>query len=60
VVKIPRCPYGLEGTNRELCEAMMAFDIKAVEAGGPNVTMKIVKTVAVGDPQCEVSIRPKK
>ena len=60
VVKIPRCPYGLEGTNRELCEAMMAFDIKAVEAGGPNVTMKIVKTVAAGDPQCELSIRPKK
>jgi hypothetical protein len=60
VVKIPRCPYGLEGTNRQLCEAMMAFDIRAVEAGGPNVTMKIVKTVAVGDPQCELSIKPKK
>jgi predicted hydrocarbon binding protein len=60
VVKISKCPYGLEGTNRELCEAMMAFDIKGVEAGGPNVTMRIVKTVAVGDPQCELSIRPKK
>jgi len=60
VVKIPRCPYGLEGTNRELCEAMMSFDVRAVEAGGPNVTMKIVKTVAVGDPQCELSIKPKK
>jgi len=60
VVKISRCPYGLEGTNRELCEAMMAFDVRAVEAGGPNVTMKIVKTVAAGDPQCELSIRPKK
>ena len=60
VVKIPKCPYGLEGINRELCEAMMAFDIRAVEAGGPNVTMEIVKTVAVGDPQCELSIKPKK
>ena len=48
VVKISRCPYGLEGTNRELCEAMMAFDIKGVEAGGPDVTMEVVRTVAVG------------
>ena len=28
VVKAPKCPYGLEGTNRELCEAMMALDIR--------------------------------
>lgn len=60
VVKIARCPYGLEGTNRELCEAMMAHDIRAVETVGPNVTMKIVKTVAVGDPECVMSVRPKK
>jgi len=60
VVRFPKCPYGLEGTNRELCEAMMAFDIRGVEMGGPNVTMKIVKTVAVGDPQCVLSVRPKK
>jgi len=60
VVKISRCPYGLEGTNQELCEAMMTFDIRGVEMGGPNVTMKIVKTVAVGDPQCVLSVRPKK
>jgi len=60
VVKVSKCPYGLEGTSRELCEAMMAFDISGVEAGGPNVTMEIVKTVAVGDSQCELSIKPKK
>jgi len=60
VVKISRCPYGLEDTNRELCEAMMNFDIRGVEAGGPNVTMEIVKTMAVGDPQCELSIKRKK
>ena len=60
VVKVPKCPYGLEGTNRELCEAMMAFDIKAIEAVSPNVTLEIVKTRAVGDPQCELSIKPKK
>ena len=60
VVKVPRCPYGLEGTNRELCEAMMAFDIRAVETVSPKVTMEIVKTIALGDPQCELSIKPKK
>ena len=60
LVKVPRCPYGLEGTNRELCEAMMAFDMRAVETLGPKVTMEIVKTVAVGDPQCELSVKSKK
>jgi hypothetical protein len=60
VVKISRCPYGLEGTSRELCEAMMAHDIRAVETIGPKVTMEIVKTVAVRDPQCQLSIKPKK
>jgi predicted hydrocarbon binding protein len=60
VVKVPKCPYCLEGTNRELCEAMMAFDASAVKTMGPNVTLEIVKTVAVGDPRCELSITPKK
>ena len=60
VVKVPRCPYGLEGTNRKLCEAMMTFDVRVVETLSPNVTMEIVKTIAVGDPQCELSIKPKK
>jgi len=50
----------LEGTNRKLCEAMMTFDMRVVETLSPNVTMKIVKTVAAGDPQCEISIKPKK
>jgi predicted hydrocarbon binding protein len=60
IVKVPKCPYGLEGTNRGLCEAMMAFDMRAVGTLGPKVTMEIVKTVAVGDPQCELSIKAKK
>jgi len=60
VVKTPKCPYGLEGTSRELCEAMMNFDVRAVETIGSNVTLQIVRTVAVGDPTCELSIRPKK
>lgn len=60
VVKVQKCPYGLEGTSRELCEALMAFDMKFIETLGPNVAMEIVKTVAVGDPRCELSIKPKK
>jgi len=60
IVKVPKCPYCLEGTNRELCEAMMAFDAGAVKTLGPNATLKIVKTIALGDPQCELSIAPKK
>jgi predicted hydrocarbon binding protein len=59
LVKITKCPYGLENTNRGLCEAMMAFDVGAVEALGPNLIMEIVKTVAVGDTECEISIRNK-
>jgi predicted ArsR family transcriptional regulator len=55
-----KCLYGLEGTNRELCEAMMAFDKRIVGTLGPKVTMEIVKTVAAGDPQCELSFKPKK
>jgi len=60
VVKTSKCPYGLEGTSRELCEAMMAFDLNAVKTVGPGVTLKIVRTVAAGEPLCELSIAPKK
>jgi len=60
VVEVPKCPYGLEGTSRELCEAMMALDVSVVKTMSPNVTLEIVKRVAVGDPQCELSITPKK
>jgi hypothetical protein len=55
-----KCPYGLEGTNRELCEAMMAFDRIAVNTISPDVTLEIVMTVAVGDPHCELSIKTRK
>lgn len=60
VIEVPKCPYGLEGTNRELCETMMALDISVVKAMSANVTLEIVKRVAEGDPQCELSIAPKK
>jgi hypothetical protein len=55
----PSCTYGLEGTSRELCEAMMAQVEKMIETLGPKLTMEIRKTVAVGDPECEVAIKPK-
>jgi len=53
------CPYGLEGTSRELCEAMMAQAEKFIEALGPKLTMETRKTVAVGDPECEIAVKPK-
>ena len=59
VVDVLKCPWGLEGTTRELCEAMMAFDVSWIKTMSPNVTLEIVRTVAVGDPQCELSITPK-
>jgi hypothetical protein len=59
VVEVPKCPYGLEGTSRELYEAMMALDVSVVKTMSPIVTLEIVKRVAVGDPQCELSITPK-
>jgi predicted ArsR family transcriptional regulator len=60
VVTASKCPYGLEGTSRELCEAMMALDRTAVNTISPNVTLSIVKTVAAGDPHCELSIKARK
>ncbi len=53
------CPYGLEGTSRELCEAMMAQAYKFIEALGPKLTMETRKTVAVGDAKCEIAVKPR-
>ena len=55
----PKCAFGLEGTSRELCEAMMTQVSKAIETLGPELTLEIRKTVAVGDPECVVVIKPK-
>jgi hypothetical protein len=59
VFYFPECTFGLEDTSRELCEAMMAQAEKVIETLGPKLTMEIRKTVAVGDPECEVAIKPK-
>ena len=53
--KISKCPFGLEGASRELCEAAMAMDEKRFGVFfGQGIDMKILKTVAAGDRQCEL------
>ncbi|MFX0008029.1 MAG: L-2-amino-thiazoline-4-carboxylic acid hydrolase [Promethearchaeota archaeon] len=49
-----RCPFGLENTSRELCEAVMVIDHEYFrEAVGDDVKLKIIKTLAAGDPFCD-------
>jgi hypothetical protein len=53
--KTPSCPFGLEGTDRTLCEAMMATDRNMVSTTlGREVEMKIPQSVAAGDKVCEI------
>ena len=54
-LKIPKCVLGIEGTSKELCEAMMAIDTKVLNTLlGQEVETKILKSVAAGDKECEV------
>ncbi len=49
-----KCPFGLENTSRELCEAVMAIDHEYFrEAVSDKIELKIFKTVAEGDPHCD-------
>ena len=49
-----KCPFGLENTSRELCEAIMAIDKEYFrEAVSDKVELKILKTVAAGDLHCD-------
>ncbi|HEX78220.1 MAG TPA: L-2-amino-thiazoline-4-carboxylic acid hydrolase [Dehalococcoidia bacterium] len=53
--KVSRCPLGIEGTSRELCEAMMTSDAKMLDTLlGQEVETKILQSVAAGDERCEV------
>jgi predicted hydrocarbon binding protein len=53
--KNPGCILGLEGTNRELCDAMMNMDRNMMSTLlGREVETNIVKSVAAGDKECEV------
>lgn len=55
------CPLGLHGAGREVCCAAMALDHAALEAAsGKKLEMTIKRTVAAGDPVCQIrfAIRP--
>lgn len=53
--RILKCPLGIEGTSRELCEALMMNDWEMMKTFlGKDLDMRILKTVAVGDRECEV------
>lgn len=53
--KTSQCPLGIEGTSKELREAMMTSDAKMVSTLlGQEVETKILKSVAAGDKYCEV------
>ena len=46
---------GIEGTSKGLCEAMMNSDKNMMSTLlGREVEMKILKSVAAGDKECEV------
>jgi hypothetical protein len=53
--KVPKCLLGIEGTSKGLCEAMMNSDKSMMSTLlGREVEMKIPKSVAAGDKECEV------
>ena len=49
-----KCPFGLENTSRQLCEAVMAIDRELFSAATDGkIKMEINKNMAAGDPICE-------
>jgi predicted ArsR family transcriptional regulator len=49
-----KCPFGLENTSRQLCEAVMAIDRELFSVATDGKTkMEITKTRAAGDPICD-------
>ena len=49
-----KCPFGLENTSRQLCEAVMAIDREYFcTATDGKTTLKIIKTRAAGDDICD-------
>jgi len=48
------CPFGLENTSRQLCEAVMAIDREYfIAAADGKTTLEIIQTRAAGDPICD-------
>ncbi|MBD3213629.1 MAG: hypothetical protein GF311_13555 [Candidatus Lokiarchaeota archaeon] len=55
-----KCPFGLENTSRELCEAVMEIDHEYFKtAVSENIKLKIEKTVAAGDGHCDTTYKVK-
>ncbi|MFW9818111.1 MAG: hypothetical protein ACFFE5_00760 [Candidatus Thorarchaeota archaeon] len=49
-----KCPFGLENTSRELCEAVMEIDAQYFRtAVNEDIQLEIIKTVADGDENCD-------
>lgn len=49
-----KCPFSLENTSRELCEAVMEIDAEYFRtAVSRDLKLKIIKTVAAGDNYCD-------
>ncbi|MFX1299176.1 MAG: hypothetical protein ACFFD2_30485 [Promethearchaeota archaeon] len=49
-----KCPFGLENTSRELCEAVMEIDQEYFfSATDGRTRLELLKTVAAGDPLCD-------
>ena len=58
--KVSTCPMCIQGTSKELCEAMMQTDKKMVGAlVGHPINIGVMKTVAAGDKYCEVAFSKK-
>jgi hypothetical protein len=51
-----KCPFGLENTSRELCEAVMEIDLEYFRtAVSDKITLTIHRTIAAGDHQCDTT-----
>jgi len=49
-----KCPFGLENTSRELCEAVMEIDHEYFRtAVSDKIELKIINNVAAGDSYCD-------
>jgi predicted ArsR family transcriptional regulator len=49
-----KCPFGLENTSRELCEAVMEIDYEYFRtAVSDKIKLQVIKTVAQGDSCCD-------
>jgi predicted hydrocarbon binding protein len=58
--KVSTCPMCIQGTSKELCEAMMQTDKKMVGTLIDHpINIDIMKSVAAGDKYCEVSFSKK-